>query len=389
MPDPITADALSAALTVRDLTDPADGAHALQRLVDLAIAAVAERWPRTVRLHRGERIVTVSDNYDALRFDEQAASRDARYSRYVGDGRMLRSHTSALIPGALRALAADVRAGAPLGAGGAVIACPGVVFRRDSIDRHHSGTPHQLDLWIVGPDRTTTDDLDDLCAVLVGALVPGAAWRAEPRTHPYTDRGRQVDLEVGEGWVEVWECGLAHPAVLAGCGLEGWSGLALGMGLDRILMLRAGVPDIRLLRSEDPRVAGQLLELGPYRAVSNHPPVVRDLSVALDPDDMAEDLGDRVREALGPDADAVEAVEVLSDTPVADLPAGAVSRLGARRDQRNALVRIVLRALDRTLTAAEANALRDRVYVAVHRGSRLELSVTDAGGESGDRGGPA
>lgn len=390
MPDPISAASLSAARAVRDLTAPAEGPHALQHLMDIAIAAVVERWGLPLRVHRGERTVDVADNYDALLFDADAASRDARYSHYLGGGRMLRSHTSALIPGALRGLAAERRRQRPgTGRDGAVVACPGVVFRRDSIDRQHTGTPHQLDLWVVQREPTSEADLDELCQVLAAALVPDATWRAEPRVHPYTQRGRQVDIRVGDDWVEVWECGLAHPEVLARCGLPGWRGLALGMGLDRLLMLRCGIPDIRLLRSPDPRVADQLLDLRPYQPVSDQPPIVRDVSVALDAGDAVEDLGDRVRASLGGDADVVEAVELVSEAPVAALPPGAVARLGARPTQRNALVRIVLRGLDRTLTAAEANALRDRIYLAIHRGDQVELALGAAEAERGRQEPPA
>ena len=59
------------------------------------------------------------------------------------------------------------------------------------------------------------------------------------------------------------------------------------MGLDRLLMLRKGIPDIRLLRSADPRVAGQMTDLEPYRPVSYLPAVTRDLSVAISVGDDA------------------------------------------------------------------------------------------------------
>jgi phenylalanyl-tRNA synthetase alpha chain len=148
--------------------------------------------------------------------------------------------------------------------------------------------------------------------------------------------------------------------------MEGWQGLALGMGLDRLLMLRKQIPDIRLLRSPDPRVGGQMLDLEPYRAVSAMPPVVRDLSVAVDAGDDVELLGDRVRDALGDDASAVEEVALLSETAYRDLPASAIARMGMDPRHKNLLVRVVLRHLERTLTDAEANALRDRIYAALH-----------------------
>jgi phenylalanyl-tRNA synthetase alpha chain len=104
--------------------------------------------------------------------------------------------------------------------------------------------------------------------------------------------------------------------------------------------------------------------------VSAMPAVRRDLSVAVAADSDDETLGDQVREALGPDADCVEDVTILSRTPCADLPQAATERLGARPGQHNLLVRVVLRHLERTLTDAQANALRDRVYAAIHQGSR-------------------
>jgi len=66
----------------------------------------------------------------------------------------------------------------------------------------------------------------------------GAPCRHAPRSrsHPYTRHGRQVDVCQDDRWVEVWECGLAHPRVLAAAGLPGRGGLALGIGLDRLLM---------------------------------------------------------------------------------------------------------------------------------------------------------
>lgn len=84
-------------------------------------------------------------------------------------------------------------------------------------------------------------ELDEMLHLLVDSLVPGREWRWERRVHPCTLNGRQVDVRSADERVEVWECGLAHPDVLANAGLDGWSGLALGMGLDRPLMLRKGI----------------------------------------------------------------------------------------------------------------------------------------------------
>jgi phenylalanyl-tRNA synthetase alpha chain len=191
-----------------------------------------------------------------------------------------------------------------------------------------------------------------------------------PAEHPYTLEGRQIDAKVAGQWVEIGECGLALPTLLAEAGLpEGSSGLAMGLGLDRLVMIRKGLDDIRLLRATDPRISAQMLDLAPWRPVSNRPPIRRDLSIAVPVETVAEELGDRVRDALGAGATDVEAVEVLSETPGEALPAVARERLGMLEGQKNVLLRVVLRAHDRNLTHAEANELRDAIYAALHQGT--------------------
>ena len=345
------------ALALRDLTDPREGRHAIQRLVDAAVAALTRAWSCEAVLSRGTRIVPIADNYDALGYDAGAVTREARYTRYVNHHEMLRSHTSALVPAALRALATDETRDDVL------LACPGMVYRRDAIDRLHTGTPHQLDLWRVTRARALAPgDLKEMIDIVVRAVVPGAEWRVEPRVHPYTTDGLQIDVANGDEWVEVGECGLAAAPVLRNAGLEGeWNGLALGLGLDRLLMLRKGIADIRLLRATDARIASQMGDLSLYRPVSNFPAIVRDISIAVDDDLDGELLGDRVRAALGDDADCVETVEVVAETPGAELTEIARTRLNWRAGQKNVLVRVVLRHVERTLTREEANALRDRI----------------------------
>jgi phenylalanyl-tRNA synthetase alpha chain len=352
-------------LGTRDLSDPAEGPHAIQILIDQAVAGLARAWNCEVRWARGPRIVPVADNYDRLGYPAAAITREARYTRYVDAGRMLRSHSSAMIPPALARLARRP-------ADDVLLVCPGIVYRRDAIDWQHTGTPHQLDLWRITRRPMRGADLDQMIAVLLSALIPGGRHRQQPRTHPYTLPGRQVDIRQDADWVEVWECGLAHPRVLAAAGLAGRSGLALGLGLDRLLMLAKHIPDIRLLRSGDPRVARQLHDLAPYRPVSPMPSITRDLSVAVSSGDDEETLGDRVRDALGADASRVEEVRVLSATACRQLPASAIARLGARPEQKNLLVRVVLRDLDQTLTNEAANDLRDRIYRALHQGTEYQ-----------------
>lgn len=359
----ISDDAYRKALALPDLTEAANGPHALQLLIQEAVSALREAWGCDVIVHRAHPVVSVADNYELLGYAPDAAARDARYTRYVSEDEVLRTHTSAMIPGLLRSLARasydDV-----------LLVCPGLVYRRDRIDRISVGEPHQLDLWRVRRVPTSAADLRAMVELVVGALAPGAWYRSLPAVHPYTRDGLEVEVRAGDHWVELLECGLTAPDVVRTAGLsEECAGLAMGIGLDRALMLRKGIDDIRLLRSSDPRVVEQLRDLEPYRPVSSQPPVRRDLSVAVGADTTVEELGDRVRAALGDRAVAVEAVEVVAETPGEALPPQAAERLGLRPQQKNVLLRVVLRHPTRTLTDEEANRLRDDVYAAVHEGA--------------------
>jgi phenylalanyl-tRNA synthetase alpha chain len=182
----LTGEQLIAALAVRDLTDPAHGEHAIQTLLHDAIAAVARALRCAVHIERGTRVVAVRDNYDALGIGADAVARDSKHTRYVDGATMLRSHTSALVPPALRTLAVASHREPRV-----LVACPGVVHRRDVIDRLHTPTPHMLDLWpVVTVDAPLgVDDLHEMIDTVVRAVLPGARYRTEPRTHPYTTRG--------------------------------------------------------------------------------------------------------------------------------------------------------------------------------------------------------
>ena len=366
----LSPDQLQATLAIRDLSDPGEGPHAIQILTGRAVEALSRAWSCEVRWCPGPKVVPVADNYDRLGYAADAITREARYTRYVSTQEMLRSHSSAMVPPALRQLAQDQLARDP--GDDVLLVCPGMVYRRDAIDWQHSGTPHQLDLWRITRQAMTDADMDEMISCLLAALVPDLPYRQQARSHPYTRHGRQVDVRHEGRWVEVWECGRAHPDVLAAAGLAGHSGLALGMGLDRVLMLIKGIPDIRLLRSADSRIADQMRDLARYRPVSSMPPITRDLSVAVNADEDEETLGDRVRDALGDDAPCVEEVRVLSATACDQLPAAAARRLGAQPGQKNLLVRVVLRDLEKTLTNEAANSLRDRIYLAIHQGTEYQ-----------------
>ena len=349
----LSPEALARALSIRDLTDPAQGPHAMQLLLTEIVTALERAWRCEVAWHRASPIVTVHENYDALGYPADGSARDERYSRYVTQDTLLRTQTSAMLPSILHL----PRGGEGRGVGqNVLLVCPGLVYRRDVIDRLHTGEPHQVDLWKLGEGS-----LHEMASVVINAALPGREWRSSPAQHPYTREGLQLDVREGDAWIEIGECGIASETLLP-------KGLAMGLGLDRLLMLRKGIPDIRLLRANDPRVISQLLDLSPWRTVSRMPPVQRDLSIATN-ELSAEVLGDRVREALHESAALVESVEILSTMPARDLPEIAHERLGMSREHYNVLLRLVLRSNDRTLTHVECNELRDQVYAALHEGT--------------------
>ena len=360
---------LHRALTLRDLSDPAQGEHAVQLLLDAVVEALLTVWSCTARSIRSSPIVPVHDNYDRLGYDPDDVTRARRYTRYLSPRVMLRSHMSAEMPTALEAYRGRTDVDE-------LLVAPGMVYRRDAVDRSHVGEPHQVDLWRIRSTGDTSDeDMLGMIALLVEAVLPGAEWRVTDAVHPYTVGGRQIDvLHEGE-WLELAECGRIHPDVLRGSGLdpERWSGLALGMGLERALMLRKGIPDIRYLRATEPRIAAQMRTLDPWQHVSPLPAARRDISVVTAAEEDEETLGDRIRTALAADADVIEAVELLDRTAHEELPDAARTRLRTRPGQHNLLLRIVLRPIDRTLTADEANGIRNAVYLAVHEGPVLEL----------------
>ena len=264
---------IRSALSIRDLTDAQAGPHAMQLLLRDVVERLRRDWRCAVLVRRESPIVSVEENYDRLHYPPEGAARDARYTRYLNDAVILRTQTSAMIPDMLGRLAEgrtmeDV-----------LLVCPGLVYRRGVIDRLHAGEPHQVDLWRIRRGAALTDhDLREMARLVVSAALPGYEWRAIQAEHPYTTDGLQIDVKSSNRWVEIGECGLVLPTLLEENSLDPAhvSGLVMGLGLDRALMLRKGMGDIRLLRSSDPRVAGQLLDLSPYRPVSSQPAIRRD-----------------------------------------------------------------------------------------------------------------
>jgi phenylalanyl-tRNA synthetase alpha chain len=341
------------------LTDPDQGRHAINILMTNLTVAI-ERWSGLAAdIVRRPPVVLITDNYDRLFYEPDAIARSARYSHYIDGTHMLRTHTTACIPAQLAETESD-----------RLIVCPGLVYRRDVVDRLHVGEPHQADFWIARQGRLRRADLLEMIAVVVMTVLLGHAYRCNETFHPYTMNGLEVEVQVGGRWVEVLECGEIHPWLLNDSNLpsQQWSGLAMGIGLDRLVMLIKGIDDIRLLRSGDPRIARQMLTLYAYEPVSSQPATYRDMSICVADPDM-ELLGDRIRSVLGERAGWVENVELIQASDYASVPEKARQRLGMSPGQQNLLIRVTLRSLDGSIAKDEANRVYDLVYAELHEGT--------------------
>ena len=352
----LTKEQLKKDLEIRDLSDKNQGEHCMQLIMNEVIDALKEYWNCPVTIYREDPIVTVEDNYDKLKIDKESVLRSEVYTRYVDDNHVLRTMASVMVPRGLQSIKDEIKPNR-------LLACVGLVYRRDQIDRIHSGVHHQMDLWYTSENPVSEQDMQDMINIIVKVVTgkDNSEYITIPKVHPYTLDGREIYIIVDGKPLEILECGLTNPKILEENGCKGKYGLALGLGLERILMVRKNIKDIRLLRSTNEKVLCQMNDLEPYNEVSSMPPVVRDISVVVDKNLDVELLGDMVKES-GVDTHIIEEVKILSETPYEDLPEKAKERLGIEEHEKNILVRIVLRSLERTLTNEECNNYRDIIY---------------------------
>lgn len=151
------------------------------------------------------------------------------------------------------------------------IIAPGRVFRKDEVDATHSPMFHQIEGLVVDKGITMADLKGTLNEVVKALYGPDAVTRFRPHHFPFTEPSCEVDMQCfeckgagcamckGEGWIEILGAGMVHPKVLEGCGIdtEVYSGWAFGMGVERLVMRRFGIKDLRLLFENDVRFLRQ------------------------------------------------------------------------------------------------------------------------------------
>lgn len=357
-------------LSVDDLTLPTEDGqerNIIGKVYDQVINKLTENNFPSINVVRGDPIVEAKDNFDSLLFSPGNPGRSSTYTRYTDEDHVLRTHTSALIPPTFKKLRDDV-------VDHATIVLPGLVYRRDVIDPRHLDVFHQIDVWTLQENKkygtANRENLLELARTVFEAACPDAKMIVYEAKHPYTVDGIEVYAGVDGKEIEVLEAGLVHPEVLKITGLDPkqYSGLALGMGVERLIMARKNLPDIRLIRSVDPRVVKQMTNMEKFRNVSDQPAISRDMSYCVDKNDTEEDICEAIRNVFGEKSDLLEQVEILERTPFDKLNPIAKERLGARENQDNVLVRIILRHPDKTLTKRESAELYSMAYPKLHQG---------------------
>jgi phenylalanyl-tRNA synthetase alpha chain len=356
-------------LSIIDLTlETKDGKprNIIGKVFDDIVAKLKDYNFPSIREIRDVGVVSASDNFDSLLFTPGNPGRSSTYTRYTDEDHVLRTHTSALIPSIFRGLEKDFNQ--------ATFVLPGLVYRRDVIDPRHLDVFHQIDVWTLQKNdingAVNREKLIELVKAVFEAACPNAEMIIYEATHPYTLNGIEVYAKVDGVEIEVLEAGLVHPEVLKLTGLDPneYSGLALGMGIERLIMARKNLPDIRLIRSEDPMVIKQMTNMEPYKSVSNQPAMNRDMSYCVSKNDTEEDICEHIKNVFGENADLLEEVKILNRVHYEELAPIAVQRLGAKQDQDNVLIRITLRHPDKTLTKQESAKLYDEAYPKLHQG---------------------
>jgi phenylalanyl-tRNA synthetase alpha chain len=243
--------------------------HPLETLAErMCDVFVAMGW----EVAEGPEVETEWHNFDALNFDPDHPARAMQDTFFVapeGSGVLLRTHTSPVQARAMLQRSAEL-----LESGrGIYVVCPGKTFRTDELDATHTPVFHQLEGLAVDKGLTMAHlkgTLDHFARAMFG---PDAVTRLRPSYFPFTEPSAEMDLRCfvcggsdtecrtcsGTGWIEWGGCGMTHPNVIRAAGIDPdvYTGFAFGMGVERTLMFRHGVRDMRDMVEGDVRFSRQ------------------------------------------------------------------------------------------------------------------------------------
>lgn len=208
----------------------------------------------------GPEVESAYNNFDALNAPADHPSRDFQDTFYINDTTLLRTQTSPVQIRAMKSMEPPIR-----------IISPGRVYRCDEVDATHSPMFHQLEGLVIDKN-ITLGDLKGLLELWAKEMFGSdTKTRFRPHNFPFTEPSAEVDVSCfvcggkgcrlckGEGWIELLGAGLVHPNVLKAGGIdpEIYSGLAFGMGIERVVMTSYGIDDMRHLYENDIRFLGQ------------------------------------------------------------------------------------------------------------------------------------
>jgi phenylalanyl-tRNA synthetase alpha chain len=215
------------------------------------------------RLARGPEVELEYYNFQALNFPDEHPSRDLQDTFYVSKDILLRTHTSPIQVRYMEGHAPPLK-----------VYAPGRVYRNEAIDASHQAEFHQVEGLYIDTDVSMADLRGDVLMFSRELFGPSTNVRFKPHFFPFTEPSVDVDVTCfacggsgcalcGQGgWLEIMGAGMVHPNVLRAVGYdpEKYSGFAFGVGVDRIAMVRHGIPDIRMFLENDLRVLEQFQE---------------------------------------------------------------------------------------------------------------------------------
>lgn len=203
----------------------------------------------------GPELETASYNFDRLNFPAHHPARDMQDTLWVdeptdtgGQARLMRTHTSSVQIRALERFSPPVR-----------LIVPGRVYRNERSDATHAIDFFQLEGIVLDKKVTFGHLLWTLRQFTDEFFGKETPMKLRPSYFPFVEPAVEALVKLGNRWLEVMPAGMVHPNVIREMGLDpvGWQGFAFGFGLDRLMMIRYNVHDIRLLYNGDYRFLKQ------------------------------------------------------------------------------------------------------------------------------------